>query len=162
MWNNYGAITSLCLLGAYLTSQPIQYWTISNPANAWSSLIYAFPVAPLYVKVPLYILSIASFSLWANGNAYNQFIDVTSILWIPIITAIYMHPKLPHKPIIVVIVNSAFIAFIGVSIYTGYLYSVLHWYSRNIVPAVGTITVLSYLVVVPYYYRVRKYQISWV
>ena len=160
MWNNYGAIITLCLLGAYLTSQPIQYWTINNPANAWTSLIYAFPVVPLYVKAPLYVLAIASFSLWANSNAYNRFVDVTSIFWIPIITAIYIHPTIPHKMRIAYCVNFAFASFIGISLYTDYFYTALRWYDRHIVPSVGAVTVASYLVVFPYYCRVKKYQFS--
>ncbi len=153
-------MTALCLLGAYLTSQPIQYWVINNQANAWTSLIYAFPVVPLYVKIPLYVLAMASFSLWANSNGYNQFIDVTSILWIPVITAVYIHPTLPHKMRIAYFVNFAFITFLSVSLYTDYIHTVLNWYNYHIVPTVGTITVASYLVVFPYYSRVRKYQLS--
>ena len=160
MWNNYGAMTALCLLGAYLTSQHIQYWTINHPANAWTSLIYAFPVVPLYVKMPLYVLAMASFGLWANSNVYNHFIDVTSILWIPIITAVYIHPSLSHKMRFAYFVNFAFITFMSVSLYTDYFHIVAGWYNHNIVPTVGTITVASYFVVLPYYYRVRKYQLS--
>lgn len=153
-------MTALCLLGAYLTSQPIQYWTINHPENAWTSLIYAFPVVPLYVKMPLYVLAMASFGLWANSNVYNHFIDVTSILWIPIITAVYIHPALPYKMRIAHFVNFAFITFMSVSLYTHYFHTVAGWYNHNIVPTVGTITLASYFVVLPYYYRVRKYQLS--
>ncbi|NBQ47421.1 MAG: hypothetical protein EBU33_03070, partial [Sphingobacteriia bacterium] len=65
-----------------------------------------------------------------------------------------------YKMRIAYFVNFAFITFMSVSLYTDYFHIISGWYNHNIVPTVGTITVASYLVVFPYYSRVRKYKLS--
>ena len=71
------------IIGSYLITYQVfsdkPYIFITSPANAISSVSYAIVDAPLPVKIPMMVLSIASYSLWSNSITTINFVDVTSI-----------------------------------------------------------------------------------
>ena len=145
------------LSGSYLISQhlnPItEPWTIVSPANAWSSLSYALPIAPLEVKVPLLTLSIVSFGLWSNQNTIINFVDVTCIFWvITVISASLIR----QKQILTTATNSLFVAFILLTISFGESNTILNFYHSYLI-----LTTTSFLsvsaIALGYYHRKRKH-----
>jgi hypothetical protein len=149
------------ILGAYLISQdfrsPLQRWTINYPANAWSSALYAFPIAPLSIKIPLLILSIVSFGLWSNETVAINYVDVTSIYWVIILVSTGILPGARHRNIALMSINGLFAAFITTTLCLGYEGDVLNYYHANLVPITGTIMVISTINTAAYYAHVRVY-----
>ena len=149
------------ILGAYLISQnfnsPLERWTISSPANAWSSALYAFPVAPLPIKIPLLVLSIVSFGLWSNENTAINFVDVTSIFWVIILVSTSILPAAKHRNLVLMSVNGLFVSFITTTLCLGHEGTILNYYQANLVPITGTIMVISTINTAAYYGHVRVY-----
>lgn len=149
------------IIGAYLVSQnfrqPFQPWIISSPANAWSSALYALPIAPLSIKIPLITLSIASFGLWSNQTGAINFVDVTSIYWIIILVSTSILPAAKHRNAALMSINGLFATFITTTLCLGYEDTVLEYYQRNLVPITGTIMVISTINTASYYGHVRVY-----
>ena len=149
------------ILGAYLISQnfrqPFQAWIISSPANAWSSALYAFPIAPLSIKIPLMILSIASFGLWSNQTIAINFVDVTSIYWVIILVSTGILPAARHRNLALMSINGLFATFITTTLCLGYEDTVLNYYHSNLIPITGTIMVISTINTAAYYGHMRVY-----
>lgn len=145
------------LSGSYLISQnlrPItEPWTIVSPANAWSSLSYALPIAPLEVKIPLVTLSIISFGLWSNQNMIINFVDVTCIYWV--ITVIPAS-LIPQKHVLIKATNSLFVSFILLTISFGECARVLDFYHLYLIEITASFLFVS-AIVLGYYYRKRKH-----
>ena len=164
MRNNIIGSCLIFIIGAYLVSQnfnlPYQTWTIQNPANAWSSALYAFPIAPLSVKVPLLSLSIVSFGLWSNANTAVNFVDVTIIFWVILIVSVHMLPGAKHKNLVIYCIDGAFSATIFATLYLGYEGVVLNYYQHNIVPITGMIMGISMANSASYYGHVRIYLVG--
>jgi hypothetical protein len=154
--------TVIFFVGSYTLSQntipshlkesysPIQ-WYILNPENAWSSILYALPRAPMIMKLPLITLSIASFSLWSNSEPYINFIDVTSIYWVIITTSIYTLPYSKHKEKVIWVINSFASLFIGTSIYSGFDKDILIYYNDNLIPFTGAVNIVCCIILYSYY-----------
>lgn len=149
------------ILGAYLISQdfrsPFQPWLISSPANAWSSALYAFPVAPLPVKIPLLVLSIASFGLWSNQTFSVNFVDVTSIYWIIMLVSTSILPEAKHKTLALMSINGLVSSFITTTLCLGREHVIIEYYHDNLIPITGTIMVISTINTAAYYGHVRVY-----
>lgn len=153
-------ITFLC--GSYLISQdfsnPItRQWIIKSPINAWSSLFYALPIAPIEVKFPLLTLSIASFSHWANSTVSISFIDVTSIFWVIIIIPTYLLLK---KRILTDIINVLFILYISFAVIFKYDDNILNFYSNNLIAITGTILSTSVGFLAIHFYKTKEFMIG--
>lgn len=149
------------ILGAYLISQdfrsPFERWTISSPANAWSSALYAFPVAPLHIKIPLLVLSIASFGLWSNQTFSVNFVDVTSIYWIIMLVSTSILPEAKHKTLALMSINGLVVTFITTTLCLGREHTIIEYYHDNLIPITGTIMVISTINTAAYYGHVRVY-----
>ena len=149
------------ILGAYLISQdfrsPFQPWLISSPANAWSSALYAFPVAPLPVKIPLLVLSIASFGLWSNQTFSVNFVDVTSIYWIIMLVSTNILPEAKNKTLALASINGLVGSFITTTLCLGREHVIIEYYHDNLIPITGTIMVISTINTAAYYGHVRVY-----
>lgn len=160
-YNDSIASFLIFILGAYLVSQdfrsPFQPWTISSPANAWSSALYAFPIAPLPIKIPLMILSIVSFGLWSNQSVAINFVDVTSIYWVIILVSTGILPAARHRNLALMSINGLFTTFITTTLCLGYDDTILNYYHSNLVPITGTIMVISTINTAAYYGHIRVY-----
>ena len=164
MRNNIICSFFIFIIGAYLISQdfilPYKTWTIKNQANAWSSALYAFPVAPLSIKAPLLTLSIASFGLWANSTPAVNFVDVTSIFWVIIVVSIHVLPGAKHKNLVIYCIDGAFASAIATTLYLGYEHVALNYYQENLVPITGIIMGISVANTTSYYGNVRLYSVG--
>jgi len=151
----------LFIIGAYLISQdfrsPFQTWTIDNPANAWSSVLYALPIAPVPVKIPLVILSIVSFGHWSNPIVAIDFLDITSIYWIITIVSTYILPNAKHNNIAIIVVDGCFIIYIATVISLGYENIFLDYYKTNLTPISSIILITNTLHTSIYYGHRRLY-----
>ena len=148
--------------GSYLISQDFsnhitQQLIINSPANAWSSLGYALPIAPIEVKFPLLTLSIASFSLWAKSTVTINFIDVTSIFWVIIIIPTYLLLK---KRILTHLINVLFILYISFAVIFKYDDNILNFYSNNLIAITGTILSVSTGFLGFRYYKTKEFIIG--
>ena len=145
------------LSGSYFISQnlhPItEQWIIQSPANAWSSLLYALPIAPLEVKIPLVTLSIVSFGLWANQNTIINFVDVTCIYWVITVVPASL---VPQKRVFIKATNLLFVSFILLTVSFGGSVTVLDFYHSNLISITSSFLFVS-AIVIGYYYRKRKY-----
>ena len=143
--------------GSYLVSQnlhPItEPWTIVSPANAWSSLCYALPIAPIEVKIPLVTLSIISFGLWSNENTIIGFVDVTCIYWV--ITVI-PSSLVPQKHVLIKATNSLFVSFILLTVLFGGSATILNFY-HNYLILISSSFLFVNAIVLGYYHRKRKH-----
>lgn len=129
--------TFLFVVGSYLITYIVfssgTSVFINSPANAISSVSYALIDAPLPVKLPLMVLSIASYSLWSNSNTVINFVDVTSIFWVIIAVTIHTLPNARYSRHILAIVNGVFVAAITAAIYTTADAYILTYYENNLV-----------------------------
>ena len=145
------------LSGSYLISQnlhPItEPWTIVSPANAWSSLCYALPIAPMEVKIPLVTLSIISFGLWSNENTIIDFVDVTCIFWV---ITVLPASLIPQKNVLTKATNSLFVSFILLTVSFGGSDTVLNFYHLYLLEITASFLSVS-AIALGYYYRKRKH-----
>ena len=107
-----------------------QQFYIQLNANAISSFAYALIDTDVIMRVPLSILSIASFNLWTHNNKQISFIDVTSIFWTIIATTLYI---IPNNRRLLSVVNIAFISFIIGAIATDKDTPILCYYADNLI-----------------------------
>ena len=112
---------------------------LNNPANAISSVSYALIDAPPTVKVPLLILSVASYSLWADSNPIINFIDVTCIFWTIVAVTIFILPNAPYSHKMVVFLDISMMTLILLTIFSGFTGAVLNYYKVNLVVLSGLI-----------------------
>ena len=148
----------VCMIGSYFASRPINYvWAIQNQANAWSSVCYALPLAPLSTKGPLVILSVASFGLWANPTDIINFIDVTCIFWVIVVVSLSLLPDAQNKWFVIYFVDMGFVLYMSLAIYYDYSNTVLEYYRMNLIPITGTITVINTFVLGSYYIRYKYF-----
>ena len=148
---------SVFIIGSYLISHeiwPITWsWIIEHPANAWSSMCYAFPIAPLSIKIPLLTLSIASFGLWSNQihERIINFVDVTCVLWVIVVVSLSVLPRSRYKWKVIYIVDACFVIYMALAIaHNDYEY-LLTYYDENLVPVVGIILTISTAMVGSFY-----------
>jgi hypothetical protein len=112
---------------------------LDNPANAISSVSYAIIDAPPTIKLPLLILSIASYNLWAKSNPIINFIDVTCIFWTIVAVTIFILPNAPYSHKIIVGLDVSIIILILLTIFSGFTTHVLDYYRINLVVLSGLI-----------------------
>ena len=112
---------------------------LNNPANAISSVSYAMIDAPPTIKVPLLILSVASYSLWAESNPIINFIDVTCIFWTIVAVTIFILPNATYSHKMIVGLDITIVTLILLTICSGFTNSVLHYYKLNLVVLSGLI-----------------------
>jgi hypothetical protein len=132
----------LSVLGSYIllciiTVSPTP--SINHHANAWSSITYALIDAPSTVMLPLYILTVASFNLWAHSTQIVNFIDVTCIFWTIIVVTVALSPDVTNSTIIIRAINMLFILYIITIISISYTSLVLAYYHDNLVIITGLI-----------------------
>ena len=137
--------TVLCIITS--SAAPV----ILAQANAWSSFGYALVEAPLLVRFPLCVLSIASFNLWSFPNTIVNFIDVTSIFWVILAVTIYISPQAKHSKMVLTIVNICFALFIVIIISTSLTHNVLEYYENNLIIITGLIYALCGINMASYY-----------
>ena len=124
---------------------------LNNPANAISSVSYAIIDAPLIIKIPLIILSIASYSLWADSNTIVDFIDVTSIFWTIVAVTIFILPNAPYSHKIIVGLDISIIILILLTIFGGFTTYVLEYYRINLVVLSGLIYSICSIIIFALY-----------
>lgn len=114
---------------------------ISNQPNAWSSVFYALVTNyyPISVKFPLFVLSVASFSLWSHSNEIINVVDVTSIYWVIIAVSVYLLPTARHKTKILFFINVGISSLLIVVTSTDNSTFVLEWYKSNIVSSTAIV-----------------------
>ena len=124
---------------------------LNNPANAISSVSYAIIDAPTTVKVPLLILSVASYSLWAESNPIINFIDVTCIFWTIVAVTIFILPNAVYSYNMIVILDITIMTLILLTICSGFTNTVLNYYQLNLVVLSGLIYGLSSIILFSLY-----------
>ena len=143
-------------IGSFLLSQRENYsffgdWTISSPANAWSSICYALPIVPHCIKFPLMTLSIVSFSLWSTDTTVINFIDITSIYWVIVVVSLSALPSTVYKWPVIYLINICISFYMGLSIYYDLDNEILHYYHDNLVPITGVVLMFSAAMMSSYY-----------
>lgn len=138
----------------YFTNKKI---IINTPANAWSSFAYAVIDAPVCLKYPLFVLSIASFNLWSSGRTYIDIIDVTSILWVNVNVTIYVLPDSNHKYKMIYTINGVVTLLLLYTICNRYDSYVFEYYSENIIPDVGIVYIYSGLILSSFHIKDKNY-----
>ena len=152
------------IIGSYLITYQVfsdkPYIFITSPANAISSVSYAIVDAPLPVKIPLMVLSIASYSLWSNSNTTINFVDVTSIFWVIIAVTIYTLPNARYSLYILLIVDTIFIVSMTVIIYLSADESVLSYYKGNLIVSTGLIYGICSIMMASFYSSSTRFLIG--
>ena len=138
----------------YLVNQKI---IINTPANAWSSFAYAAIDAPLCLKYPLFVLSVASFNLWSSAPPYIDIIDVTSIFWVNINVTIYVLPGSIYKYKIIYAINGIVTLLLLYTICNRYELYVFDYYGANMIPDVGIVYVYSGLILSAFHIKDENY-----
>jgi hypothetical protein len=132
----------LSVLGSYILLCIIKVTptpSINHHANAWSSITYAVIDGPITVRLPLYILSVASFNLWAHSTQIVNFIDVTCIFWTIIAVTIALSTDVTNSNKVIHGINILFILYIITIISISYTDLVLTYYEDNLVIITGLI-----------------------
>jgi hypothetical protein len=125
-----------CLLISYICLVVMESSYLPNirhAANSFSSVSYALVDSPPLVRVPLFILSVASVCLWANSTTHVNFVDVTCIFWTIIAVTLNIFPNAPHKNNVLLLFDGAMIIVIISSIWNNYDGAILYYYSENLV-----------------------------
>ncbi len=156
---------STSIFGSFLISQRGNYsffghWNISSPANAWSSICYALPIAPPCIKFPLMTLSIVSFGLWSTSTIEINFVDVTSIYWVIVVVSLSALPSTVYKWPVIYLINICLTLFMGLSIYYDLDDAILHYYHVNLVPITGIVLMFSAAMLSSYYLFNRTFIIG--
>jgi len=141
VWNHralfiYIFSSASCLLFSYICLVVIESSYLPNirhAANSFSSVSYALVDAPPLVRIPLFILSVASVCLWANATPHVNFVDVTCIFWTIIAVTMNIFPNAQHKNVVLFIFDGAMIVMIITSIALNYDGAILYYYSDNLV-----------------------------
>lgn len=106
-----------------------QFYIVFNE-NSVSSFAYAMVDTRIEMKVPLMVLSVASFNLWTHDNTPISFIDVTSIFWTIIATTLYV---IPNNRKMLSVINVGFVSFIVGVIATGKDEMIVAYYTENLI-----------------------------
>ncbi len=134
-----------------------QQFYIRLNENSVSSFAYAMVDTRIEMKVPLVILSVASFNLWTHNNTAISFIDVTSIFWVIIATTLYV---IPNNRRLLSVVNVGFISFIVGAIITGKDGLIVTYYNEHLILLNALIYSLCTLITASTYGRNRNFQIG--
>ena len=124
---------------------------IQNQANAWSSVCYALVAAPPLVRIPLFVLSVMSFCLWAHSTTLNNYVDVSCIYWVIIAVTIHMLPSAPHNRVVMIFLDTAFILALLTMSFLHHSTDILNYYHSNLVPITGIIYSLCGIVICAFY-----------
>ena len=146
-----GSYILLCIIAVSPTP------SINHHANAWSSITYALIDAPSTVMLPLYILTVASFNLWAHSTQIVNFIDVTCIFWTIIVVTVALSPDVTNSTIIIRAINVLFILYIITIISISYTSLVLAYYHDNLVIITGLIYGLCGINLSTFYIRIPTF-----
>lgn len=152
---------SSIVLSYFATEQTdVLNWRVENPLSAWSSFAYSLIGAPLRIQIPCNILSVVSFNLWANSYDVINFIDVTCIFWVTLITFFSIIPyiKIKKREKVVLIFNILVCLFIIFVFVLQKHKGILYFYSINLTKIFGALTLSSAIIVSPKYYRKSKFQ----
>jgi hypothetical protein len=163
LFNNNTYSLYLCIVACYLVSffrsmdiVPI----VMYKANAFSSFAYALISAPIQIRIPLMILAVASFTLWANTSPQINFIDVTCIYWVIIIVTLTLLPNAKHSIFVVFALNIGFFVYIATILGMSMETLVLNYYRNNLVEITGLIYGLSGATVTSFYVTNKIYIIG--
>jgi hypothetical protein len=124
---------------------------IAQKANSISSVSYALVVAPPLVRIPLFVLSVASVCLWAYPTTAINFIDVSSIFWVIIAVTIHIFPNAKYNNIVLAVFNALVIIFFLTIFVLKYDTIVLTYYADNLEIITGIIYGLSGLTMFSYH-----------
>jgi hypothetical protein len=130
---------------------------IQNQANAWSSVCYALVAAPPLVRIPLFVLSVMSFCLWAHSTNLNNYVDVSCIYWVIIAVTIHMLPSAPHNRVVLIFLDTAFIIVLFSMSFLHHSVEILDYYHSNLVPITGIIYSLCGIVICSFYMTNKKF-----
>jgi hypothetical protein len=133
-----------------------QFYLVLNE-NSVSSFAYAMVDTHITMKVPLMVLSVASFNLWTHDNTPISFIDVTSIFWTIIATTLYM---IPNNRRLLSVVNIGFVAFIVGAIAAEKDKLIVAYYTEHLILLNALIYSLCTLITASIYGRDRHFQIG--
>jgi hypothetical protein len=98
--------------------------------NSVSSFAYAAIDTRIEMRVPLMVLSVASFNLWTHDNTPISFIDVTSIFWTIIATTLFV---IPNNRRLLSIINVGFVSFIVGAIVAGKDELIVAYYTEHLI-----------------------------
>jgi len=144
----------LCLMES--TTNPF----IEDQSNAWSSVCYALVAAPPLVRIPLFVLSVVSFCLWAYSTPLVNFIDVSCIYWSIIAVTIQMLPGAPHRRIVLIYLDTAFIIVLLTMSFLHHSTEILNYYHVNLVEITGIIYSLCGIVSFSFYMTNQTFMIG--
>jgi hypothetical protein len=133
---------------------------ITNQSNAWSSVCYALIAAPPLVRIPLFVLSVASFCLWANSTPLVNFIDVSCIYWSIIAVTVQILPTAPHSRIVLIYLDTAFIIVLITMSFLHHSTEILNYYHANLVEITGIIYSLCGIVSCSFYMTNKTFMIG--
>lgn len=142
--NAYSLYISIaaCYLVSFFRSSNIVP-IVNNKANAISSFAYALVSAPIQIRIPLLILAVASFTLWANSTVRINFIDVTCIYWVIIVVTLSLLPNAKYSNHVVFALNIGFLIYIATILSMSLETLVVNYYRNNLVEITGIIYGLS-------------------
>jgi len=143
-----------CVLISYIllcamestTTPSIQYLS-----NAWSSVCYALVAAPPLIRIPLFILSVVSFCLWAHSTPVINFIDVSCIYWSIIAVTIQLLPNAQHNRIVLIFLDTGFILVLLTMTFLNRSTEILNYYQDNLVSITGIIYSLCGIIICSFY-----------
>lgn len=134
-----------------------QQFYIQLNENSISSFAYAMVDTHITMKVPLMVLSVASFNLWTHNNTAISFIDVTSIFWTIIATTLYV---IPNNRKMLSVVNIGFVSFIVGAVIAGKDGLIVAYYTEHLILLNALIYSLCTLITASIYGRDRNFQIG--
>jgi hypothetical protein len=152
-----------CILISYAllcVTEATSFPFIQNHANAWSSVSYAMVAAPPLVRVPLFILSVASFFLWAHSTPLNNFVDVSCIYWVIIAVTVQILPNASHNRIVLVFLDTAFIVVLVTMPFIHHSTEILDYYHNNLVSITGIIYSLCGIMTTSFYMTNKLFMIG--
>jgi hypothetical protein len=134
------------ILGGFVfTALHISVSEYIHPYNALSSVLYAVPIpfARPAFRLPLAVLAVSSFLLWANdGGDITAFIDVTSVHWVVISMTISKSGS-QRCETTGWVVNLLFAAYMAGSVLMDTIQSVNTYYSNNYIVTIGMVVMMS-------------------
>ena len=125
--------------------------------NSVSSFAYAMVDTHITMRMPLMVLSVASFNLWTHDNIPISFIDVTSIFWTILATTLYV---IPNNRRLLSVVNVGFVSFIVGAIVTGKAELIVAYYTEHLILLNALIYSLCTLITASIYGRDRNFLIG--
>jgi len=109
------------------------------------------------MRIPLMILSVASFNLWTHDNIPISFIDVTSIFWTIIATTLFV---IPNNRRLLSVVNIGFVSFIVGAIIAEKDELIVAYYTEHLILLNALIYSLCTLITASIYGRDRNFLIG--